>query len=500
MPKQAAAAREPDELAALHREERDIESRLQDLLDAQAEALVTGLTGSQEDDVLSTGSSTPTVSTPYDRNGSRRESLRSDGGNAFVRQQGLKPQRRNLNLNGSRKGIHKAMQRLAMIKVAEAEIYARDLDKNQAVLRQILAWETKQSRLEDKIDMIKKSDTGLERQALLGEADKLEQEIGQLEEKLRHMKARHKELLDEAAAVENRVQAKLSSYRFALENLHSDVNNFLTSATKPGLIGSRNSSVGGSFFKLPPNRRTLELAKEQWIHQRDAAEDECKRIEVDRAALEEGAVMWNGVLSAVSKFEAELKKAMTQPPPSPSLLPSLSSGSKAKGKQKATESNSESGHSNPEDILVQMDAVMAHLSHDLSVAESRNWNLLVCCIGAELDAFKQGRNMFREAMGLPLDDESAESGESAANDGDVESNATSKSTRSGALSRESYHDGYRDDDDHGYRDEEGQEMEDTARAWNIERESKLEKENQGKLLDASASEDETDPAGLLIEG
>ncbi len=51
-----------------------------------------------------------------------------------------------------------------------------------------------------------------------------------------------------------------------------------------------------------------------------------------------------------------------------------------------------------------MDATTAGLQRSFRLAQSRDWNLLVCAIGAELDAFQQGRRLLRAALGLDNDE------------------------------------------------------------------------------------------------
>jgi hypothetical protein len=63
------------------------------------------------------------------------------------------------------------------------------------------------------------------------------------------------------------------------------------------------------------------------------------------------------------------------------------------------------------------------LERNLGVAESKHWNLLVCAIGAELEAFKEGEGILRGALGT-----SSSSGER----GNLENEDTFYSTDDGA--------------------------------------------------------------------
>jgi hypothetical protein len=50
--------------------------------------------------------------------------------------------------------------------------------------------------------------------------------------------------------------------------------------------------------------------------------------------------------------------------------------------------------------LEQMEATISFLEEKLELATARAWNLLVCAIGAELEAFVQGKTVLEEALGV----------------------------------------------------------------------------------------------------
>jgi hypothetical protein len=47
-----------------------------------------------------------------------------------------------------------------------------------------------------------------------------------------------------------------------------------------------------------------------------------------------------------------------------------------------------------------MDTTITYLTSSLDTAATRSWNLLVCAIGAELEAFKQGKDLLEETLFL----------------------------------------------------------------------------------------------------
>jgi hypothetical protein len=59
--------------------------------------------------------------------------------------------------------------------------------------------------------------------------------------------------------------------------------------------------------------------------------------------------------------------------------------------------------------LDKMRTAMAGLEERLHIAEEKGWNLLICAIGAELEAFRQAESMLREALrAAGFDDPGAE--------------------------------------------------------------------------------------------
>jgi hypothetical protein len=84
--------------------------------------------------------------------------------------------------------------------------------------------------------------------------------------------------------------------------------------------------------------------------------------------------MWNDVVKKVADYETSLQSFM----------------------QQAGRSNAP----DPTRLLDQMETTISYLEEKLEVATSRAWNLLVCAIGAELEAFVQGKTVLEEALGV----------------------------------------------------------------------------------------------------
>ncbi|KAF1941515.1 hypothetical protein EJ02DRAFT_455039 [Clathrospora elynae] len=351
--------RVPDDLLALQRRVRHLEQQLQELLDAQADGLVGGL-GAEDairDDFMSNGSTTPTVS-------SVRSSDRSaESGNI------KHTSRKKVGLNTARLGISRRIRQLASVKSDELDLLDENLRELQITVEKTDAWSQKRARLENKIRDIEGDDAGTKAQTLQTEASKLEQEIRQKEEELWALKRRHRHILDRLADTENSVEAKLSSYKTSLSLLDREVASFLARPPNANHVSMSSSP----FPTLPAKRRTLEMAREYWQDEYTRLAEKCEEIDTDRGALDEGAVIWTDVMRKVADYETSLQSYMQQA--GRGSLP------------------------DPSSLLEQMDTTITYLEEKLELASSRSWNLLVCAIGAELEAFTQGKSLLQEALG-----------------------------------------------------------------------------------------------------
>jgi hypothetical protein len=322
---------------------------------------MSGLSGqdSAQDDLISNGSTTPTVS-------SVRSSDRSTENGADTQ----KPRKKKVSLNAARLGISRRVRQLASLRAEELDLLDEDLKELQITVERTEAWAQKRTRLQKKITDIESDDSGAKTQSLQTEASKLEQEIRQKEEELWALKRRHKRVLDELADTENSVEARLSSYKTSLSLLDREVNSFL--ASPPNMNHVPLSST--PFLSLPVKRRTLEMAHEFWQNEYTRLAEKCEELDTDRGALDEGALMWNDVIKKVAEYETTLQSFMQQA-----------------GRASTPD---------PTHLLDQMDATISYLEEKLELATSRAWNLLVCAIGAELEAFMQGKNVLEEALGV----------------------------------------------------------------------------------------------------
>ncbi|KAK5704708.1 hypothetical protein LTR17_021664 [Elasticomyces elasticus] len=348
----------------------ELQADLQFLLDAQAEGLVQGWEGGVPDDHTSTGSTTPTA-----------QSVRSNSGRRKAR-----PLRKKPGLRSARKGIYNSILALSAVKAEELRAIDVETREKEDTLSQIDEWEQKRQGLEEATRHVDESEDTVRFQRLRQEADVLQEEINSVELQLADLKARQRKLLRHAEQAENAVQAKLASYTSSLSLLEADVKSFLSSTHG----GSRTQDASASVWKLPSKRRTLDMAREQWIAEKDHLQEDRASVEHERAALIEGAAAWKEVITHVADFEKQMRSSMTN----------LSSS------QSAWDEEPSPSNDNPEqlrELLGNLDSVLGHVETQFAIATDRDWKLLIAAIGAELDALRQGRQILQNVLGVNAD-------------------------------------------------------------------------------------------------
>lgn len=364
-PRQAAQSVLVERPAPLQDRQSELEAHLQYLLDAQAEGLVKGFEGRLTDDVTSTGSTTPTA-----------RSVRSASGRRVAR-----PAKKKPGLRSARKGLYNTMRALSLVKDDELESISTTLHKKDEQLSQISTWQRKKAGLQEAANNVDGHEDKVRVQRLREQAETVETEIRELERQLEDRKILHRKLMRQVNDVENTVQAKLASYTSSLRMLEEDVRKFLAVTPGDATAGqTANGDTGQSIWQLPPKRRTLEMAREQFTHDREVVVSQQQSTEREKNALEEGAAVWKAVVSAVTDFERRMREDMR--------------------------AQAEAGHSRDEattrlrDLLGHMNRVIQELESRLDLAKGKNWNLLIAAIGAELDALQSGKQLLQSVLGV----------------------------------------------------------------------------------------------------
>ncbi|TVY31814.1 hypothetical protein LOCC1_G008351, partial [Lachnellula occidentalis] len=354
-----------DPLLNLERREKAIQHELQLLLDAQSAGLIQGFGGAGEEG-SDAGSSTPTSRSVH-ANSARSRSR--NGGIVPVRQ----PKRKAVGLKGARRGLLRDMGELVGIKSEEVGILDEEIERRNEVLAQVETWEKRIDGAREQLSGYAGDEGGgeeaVELAELRTEERAVENEIREMEDRLLQMKARRRWLGEQVKESVNRRDARLSSYRGALREAEGQVKEFLR---RPPIPVSVIMGDEEGFYALPPSRRTLGMAREWWLKESASLATRKEETEKEKQALEEGAIMWEDAAGIVSGFEDELRQQMK-------------SGA-AQDKQLF------------ESQVGKMGVVIEKLKDMMGTAEDRGWNLLICAVGAELQAFTDGEGLLKSAL------------------------------------------------------------------------------------------------------
>jgi len=372
-----------DPLLGLERREKAIHTELQSLLDAQSAGLVQGFGGNSGRD----GSSDAGSSTPTTRSLSmQRDAKKSAGGVTPVRQ----PKRKVVGLRGARRGLLRDIGELVAIKSEEAGVLDNEIGRREEVLERVAEWE---KRIEGvraqlsaasgigKAENATANEEAMEIAELRTEEVALDNEIREMEDRLLQMKARKRWLGERIKESTNKQEARLSSYRGALREVESEVKQFLKRPPIPVSVVMGNEE---SFTALPSSRRTLGMAKEWWNKEVDTLQARKADVEKEKEALQEGAGIWQRSIDLVIEFEDDLRRQMA--------------------------SNEPQGADMLQRQVVKMGDVIGKLESSMRVAEEKGWNLLICAVGAELEAFKEGAGILNGALAVLQPPESEQGG------------------------------------------------------------------------------------------
>lgn len=372
-----------DPLLHVDRQSKHIQSNLQVLIDAQSEGLLSGL-ARPEPDNASDGSFTPTSSRAS-------QALSSSTNPAKI------SSTRKIGLRAARQGIFQSIYDLLKLREEEREILSSRTDERDNALQEIESFASRRNGLEKAITSIHTDRENQRAKELQEEAHHLETDIHELETRLYEMRAKHRYLVSEISNVKNSVDAKLSSYTESVSLLESKIRNYLRNPPVQPLSRTSNSS----FYSLNPKRRTLEIAEEHWRSEQEDLRRRQEEVDAEILALEEGGGVWKQAMADISGFEKRLRANMRH---------------YIELQEQATSPNHEQVEDTTEDVAANvagdLDNTIRRLETHLEQAENKNWNLLVCCIAAELEALREASKMLLPAFGLPAPSDNVPSAQS----------------------------------------------------------------------------------------
>jgi hypothetical protein len=343
---------------------------------------VRGLEGGSLDDYSSAGSRTPTA-----------HSVRAA--------KGKRPAGRKLGLRSARRGIYKNILALSALKEEELQELEVDEEKTTETLNQIDAWESKRGGLEEATQNVRTEEDNVRVQRLRHEAEVLGADIQQAEEQLMEMKLRHRKLLSQAAAVENSVQAKLASYTSSLRLLEEDIQKFLRRDSPSSSRSRPNTYTDTSeppYLQTPAKQRTLHQAKDHYQTHHATTSRQRQSLSHEKQALDTGAALWLAATNEIHTFETLLRQEM-------SLLASSSSPNQQhpwdddhSPSHQSSSAQQENSTTRLKSLLIKMSSLLSSLEEKLSTAESKNWNLLIAALGAEISALGKGREILEGVL------------------------------------------------------------------------------------------------------
>lgn len=379
-----------------------LEREIQVLLDQQAIALVAG--SGIENDSSSTGSSTPTGPFFSSPGYKQRAALSLYIPPRTTRDGNVVPTRQPANdrpqgLKATRESMRKLITSMASLNHDQSAYIEAALNKRKDALKHLTKLSVKRARLEAEIrKLAENSDEPLAREfkVIDTEYHVLGEEIQHLEAKLARMRTRHRLLKERMDDIRNKREAGLSGYYGALNELTAEAIAYARHPTiqplDPDLLGGSaaeggpTTSGGAEFMQLIPERRTPHLAASWWQAEIEILKRCKESMENHHQALEEGGQIWDKVTQLVSKFESDFRQTMKNGTPSPS----------AKGKEKAP-----SLEDIVSDQLLRMEEVLGELREYMQQSEQNNWTLLICAIGAELEAFENGYKALKSMTNTP---------------------------------------------------------------------------------------------------
>ncbi|GKT41375.1 autophagy-related protein 28 [Colletotrichum spaethianum] len=437
----------------LQHRERSLQKEVQRLLDMQATGLVSGSepldpsTGGLET-WSDSGSSTPT-GTFYSTATSKSRMMASldppvratpRGDIIPVRQPKTSgPQ----GLRAARNGLRRALAALTGLKAEENEYIESSLSQRKRALAYLDKLDTRRTSISAELHSLaddKEEPLAKELRGLGEQHDTLGQEIREIEEKLVGMRNRQRWLERKMEDVRNRREAGLSGYRGALKEVEGEVASLLrqppiepldlevVEAVSRSEFGSadgvQDPPGGADFFRMIPARRTLAMAKDWWESETDILHKRKMQVDKDRDALNQGTELWQETIELVTNFEADLRH---------SLRNGGSTTTKGKQPQRAEQEGIEA-------LLPRMGKVILELEEHMRTAERNSWNLLICAIGAELEAFREAESLLRASLPQSQAAPTVEDVEEPWHNGDGEPQPATQTTPGSGRTAGSHHD------------------------------------------------------------
>ncbi|KAI0020128.1 hypothetical protein F4780DRAFT_390758 [Xylariomycetidae sp. FL0641] len=369
----------------IQRRERQMQSELQTLLDAQGYALDKDLAELNHED-NSERSFTP----------ASYESNRSDEQVMPVRQ----PKQKHLTKKEARDGIARCMAQLSDLKNEEEAYIATALAERKSALSRLRNLSTRRKSIVSEIRAI---EVDRERPIKNQIRDReyrhrmICEEIKKTEEKLRLLKQEKYRLENKLQEAKSVRDSEISGFKGALKECDKgiddimrypniqilEVEEFMLSDSGIRALFGKHVS-GFEFLALRPERRTMDLAKDWWEGEVRVLELRKSAVDRERAALDDGARAWGDALATMRLHDRHMSH----------LLGVIS---KYEYLQR-----DDAKHSEPKEVMrkqyILCQKAVEHLEDLEGYADAQGWTLLVAAVGAELHYYNGLRKHLADTL------------------------------------------------------------------------------------------------------
>ncbi|KAL1892481.1 hypothetical protein Sste5346_006991 [Sporothrix stenoceras] len=335
------------------------------------------------------------------------------------------PKPRKMGLRTARLGIARSISLLADLKAEEDETLSSALQARKRALAHLRRLAGRRNDIARELETLETDDTEpltRELKTMQSAHDITSKQITELEDQLAMLRQRKRTLESRIEDAMSQRESGLSGYRGALKDVESQLTAVLRrppiqplDVDALGLQGGggdhpkeggirleerendedADASAGMEFLRLLPERRTAEMARFWWENEIRLLGRRKAEVDTERAALEEGGAVWQEAVQLVSDFEANLRKEMA-------------GGSDDGTDTKKGKTRTPTPEERMRTQLQTMATVIKGLRGHVQTAENKGWNLLICAIGAELEAFQEARNMLRQSLreaGIKIEDD-----------------------------------------------------------------------------------------------
>ena len=366
-----------EEWGNIVRQERVLQSRIQELLDLQASGLqqagtTSGGAGSHPSDERASRSSVRSRSNPSESS-MHSISLRSSA--TLNGRTGLGGKR---GLHLARMELLKAMYTLSDLAVAKKAVLVETSQSLQGAYKQLLTWQRKLSVADRYLLELKTDyDAEIHEMGIDRQIKDIDIDIENLEIRLKAAKETRKRLLRKRVEGKSVKEAEAAKWVEVKREVDRDVRGWLRDPNVPSdMLDDKESYRNehwGKFMKVNPRRRNLEIAFEGLAGAISGMEERTVAAQAEIVECERCVKIWSECLELIMKSEKALKEFLQR---------------------------SVSGKENLGWEMVElMNETERQLADKLHTCSHEGWNLLVACLGAELEAWREGVEVMEKMVG-----------------------------------------------------------------------------------------------------